>query len=610
MKEDSMKKWTRTLHWITFGLLMAGVFVEGGMFFVLRSQNLIYQSVDVYLQKYFLAPVLKNLLIVVIGYLVYHFIDNAKVRQYTQVLMITCTLGNLAVIHSVFLITEILFCVPIFLTVIFRDKKILYTVFAVSELFVCYIAYDGYTTRTGAGHNEYFLPTVMIAMFILFVCNCVASVCIRSLNEQDAALIKANEEAEEARQQAEQARAVAEDARVEAELANQGKTIFLSNMSHEIRTPINAVLGFDEMIIRESEEETIRDYAMDIRSSGKSLLALVNDVLDFSKIESGKLDLVNVEYDVSSVVNDMVNMISNRAVDKGLSFLVKVDPGLPRMLYGDEVRIKQIIMNLLTNAVKYTDTGTVTLSIGYEKNDDTSITYKVSVKDTGKGIKQEDMDKLFTPFERIEEKRNRNIEGTGLGMSITTQLLTLMDSKLNVESVYGEGSEFFFGIVQIVKDWSPVGNYEEAFKRLKSRSATYKEQFIAPNARVLVVDDTPMNLKVFKGLLKKTQIQIDEAHSGMECLNMLENRDYHVVFIDHMMPEMDGIETLKRLQVMEKYEDKNIPVVALTANATSGSRELYLRAGFSEYLTKPIDPMKLEKMLIRFLPRELVELTD
>lgn len=596
MPDNYYDKWIKSLRLISIGLYIAVILLEGGMYFVLRSQNLIYQSTADYLWSYFLKPVLISTAIVAVGATIIQITKKEVVKKYTQLIMITLMFGNVAYIHSVFLVAMVVFCIPIFLTVVFQDKKLLNVITILSELIVLRIAVHGFVTGHGAGRNEYFLPSVIIAMVLLFACRCIAGVSITVLNDRNAALQQATLEAQEAREQ--------------AELANQGKTIFLSNMSHEIRTPINAVLGLDEMIIRESEEETIRDYAMDIKSSGKSLLALVNDVLDFSKIESGKLELVNTEYDVSSVINDLVNMISARAIGKGLSFMVDVKPEVPHLLFGDEVRIKQIILNLLTNAVKYTDKGTVTLTIDYSKVDNEKIKLLVSVKDTGKGIKEADMEKLFVPFERIEEKRNRNIEGTGLGMSITKQLLALMDSKLQVDSVYGKGSNFTFEIIQGVRDWKAIGNYQEAYRRQKSLAIKYKEQFRAPKARILVVDDTVINLKVFSGLLKKTEVMIDEAHSGEECLNFVSENDYHIIFIDHMMPDMDGIETLRRIKEMDSSKNSVVPTIALTANATSGSREFYLKSGFTEYLTKPIEPLKLEQMLIRFLPEELVELTE
>ncbi len=389
--------------------------------------------------------------------------------------------------------------------------------------------------------------------------------------------------------------------------ANEAKSHFLSNMSHEIRTPINAVLGLDEMIIRESEEEAVVSYAQDIKSAGKSLLGLVNDILDFSKIESGKLDLICDNYDLSSVINDLLNMNLTKTQNKGLSLITRINPDLPHLLYGDELRLKQVILNILSNAVKYTDNGHIILEMDYEKKNEDSILLMVSVQDTGKGIKEEDLQKLFTPFERIEEKRNKSIEGTGLGMSITKQLLSLMGSQLEVNSVYGKGSDFRFTVEQTVVDFEGIGNFEEAYKKLKEKEKEYHESFTAPEACILVVDDTPMNITVFKGLLKKTLLKIDSCESGKDCLRMCKDKKYDLIFVDHMMPDMDGIETLHHIRRDEDMcRNALTPVVILTANAVSGAKEGYLKEGFSDYLSKPIDPDSLEKLIVKFLPDNLV----
>ncbi|MBQ1548714.1 MAG: response regulator [Lachnospiraceae bacterium] len=402
-----------------------------------------------------------------------------------------------------------------------------------------------------------------------------------------------------------------EDLRV-AEKASQAKSDFLSSMSHEIRTPINAVLGLDEMILREAEDDTILSYAMDIQTAGHSLLSLVNDILDFSKIEAGKMEIIPVDYELSSTVNDLVNMIAIRAEAKKLSLLVEVNPEIPHLLFGDEVRIKQVVTNILTNAVKYTETGTVTLKVDYEKTDDENIGLSFLVKDTGIGMKEEDLKKLYSPFERIEEERNRTIEGTGLGMSIVKQLLDKMGSELKVSSVYGEGSEFSFVVTQQVKKWEPIGDYAAMYKEtLKNRNRNkYKESFRAPDANILITDDTRMNLTVVVALLKKTGIKIDTAMSGKETLAKVKEKHYDVIFLDHMMPEMDGIETLQNMLSMKDNMSAGVPVIALTANAVSGSREKYLEAGFTDYLTKPVDGERIEKMLVEYLPKEKVFLTE
>ena len=394
-----------------------------------------------------------------------------------------------------------------------------------------------------------------------------------------------------------------------AKAASIAKSQFLSSMSHEIRTPINAVLGMDEMILRETQEEQTREYAQNIRTAGTTLLGLVNDILDFSKIEAGKMEIIPVEYAVSSLLNDLVNMIRQRAEKKGLKFHVEIPDDMPSILKGDEIRLRQVAVNILTNAVKYTEEGSVTLRLSYKKIGENRIAMTTAVKDTGIGIKKEDIEKLYHAFERIEEERNRTIEGTGLGMNITKKLLEMMGSHLEVESVYGEGSEFSYTVEQEVLNWSPMGNYEEAYRRMMASQTVYKESFVAPDARILVVDDTAMNLTVVKGLLKQTQVQVDTAMSGFECLKLAGETAYDVIFLDHRMPGIDGVETLQRLQKMSEAADfpnKHTPVVALTANAVSGAREEYMAAGFDDYLTKPIDSHKLEEMLHRLLPPEKV----
>lgn len=400
------------------------------------------------------------------------------------------------------------------------------------------------------------------------------------------------------------AKTEAEGAKAEAVQANEAKERFLANMSHEIRTPINAVLGMNEMILRESREANIKEYAMDIQIAGRNLLSLINDILDFSKINSGKLEIVPVEYDFSSMVHDVVNMIYLKAQAKDLKLNIEVDSGLPSTLYGDDVRIRQVLLNILSNAVKYTHQGSVYLRIGGRTQGDV-VSLDFEVEDTGIGIKAEDISKLFVEFERIEEKRNRSIEGTGLGMNITTQILDLMGSRLQVESEYGKGSRFYFTLEQKVINGEPIGDLEQRIRRV-SEEFTYDVTFTAPEAKVLVVDDNSTNCKVFQNLLKETKIHIDVAQSGKECLRMVGQNAYDLIFLDYMMPEMNGIETLHQMKAMEDYPSKAAKVVALTADAVVGAKEMYLNAGFDDYLSKPVLPDKLERMLRRHLPEELV----
>ena len=398
----------------------------------------------------------------------------------------------------------------------------------------------------------------------------------------------------------------------QANQANAAKSNFLSTMSHDIRTPMNAILGLNEMILRDCEEDNIRVYSESIKTAGSTLLGIINDILDFSKIEAGKMELIYVDYSSASLLNDLVNMVQEKAVEKGLSFDLNIDRNIPMILNGDEIRIKQVIINILSNAVKYTRQGGVTLSVQSDRLQDKPdlVMLRVSVADTGIGIKPEDLEKLFTPFERLEEKRNRNIEGTGLGMTIVQRFLDMMGSHLEVESEYGKGSVFSFELEQKVVKWEPIGDFEEAFRRSSSERISYHAKFTAPLARVLVVDDTPVNLTVFVNLLKRTEVHIDTAESGDECIKLFIEKKYDAIFLDHMMPNKDGIETLREMKSITDTPNIGTPVICLTANAISGMREMYTNAGFDDYLTKPIDVERLETMLLQYLPKDKVTIAS
>ena len=437
--------------------------------------------------------------------------------------------------------------------------------------------------------------------------------------------------------------------------ANAAKSRFLSMMSHDIRTPMNAISGFNELIGRETNDKNIIKYSEAIRMAEKTLLGLINDILDFSKLEAGKLDIIPEEYDLVNTLNGITNMIRVKTEEKNLQLIVNIDSDLPRRLYGDELRLKQCILNILTNAVKYTHEGTVTFTVSYEmcegcdekirknggrtrengekirgnegkarendekirKNDRKSVDdggvidenyifLKVSVADTGIGIKEEDIHKLFIAFKRLEESRNRNIEGAGLGLSITQSLLNMMGTGLQVSSEYGKGSVFSFEVKQKVIGFEKVGNYEETLSHEKEAEVEDHQNFIAPEARLLVVDDTPLNISVFISLLKDTKMIIDSADSGLEALKLSTLNSYDIIFMDHMMPEMDGIETLHRLKELKNSRNETTPVICLTANAISGMKEMFLAEGFNDYLAKPIDFKELESQLLNYLPKEKV----
>ncbi len=397
------------------------------------------------------------------------------------------------------------------------------------------------------------------------------------------------------------------EARDEALRANQAKSEFLANMSHEIRTPLNAILGMNEMIMREAGG-SIKKYAFNIKSAGDTLLSIINDILDFSKIESGKMEIVPVSYSLSSVLNDVYNMVSYKAGQKGLTFHMEVDPHIPDALHGDEVRLRQVVVNILNNAVKYTPKGSVTFkvqAVGAPQDDKLELEF--ITQDTGIGIREEDKAKLFSKFQRLDLEKNRNIEGTGLGLAITVRLTEMMQGNITVDSVYGQGSTFTIRLPQTVEQDEPIGDFNARIEAALREEKHYKESFTAPAAKILVVDDNDMNLTVVQSLLEKTQLQIHTASSGKECLEKIAKEHYDIVFLDHMMPEMDGIETLSRAKAMTGIPCRNTPFIALTANAVAGVKEMFLEKGFDDYLSKPVDGKTLERMVQKYLPAEKLE---
>ncbi len=386
--------------------------------------------------------------------------------------------------------------------------------------------------------------------------------------------------------------------------ANKAKSNFLANMSHEIRTPINAILGLNEMILRRTKEDEIRDYAENIKSAGRTLLSLVNGILDFSKIEDGKMDIVPIRYKTTEMISTVISSVAERVDSKGLTFITDIDEELPCALYGDDVRVIQVMTNLLTNAVKYTESGTVTLSVKKESSDGDELKMKVMVSDTGIGIKQEDMGRLFESFERLDEVRNRNIEGTGLGISIVVNLLHMMGSELEVESKYNEGSVFSFELVQKIVDDTPIGEFAGICQKAEDTQESQDEPAVyAPTAKILVVDDNDMNRKVARHLLGLFGIEPDLADSGEKAIGKIRGNEYDLIFMDHRMPKMDGVETFKKIK-NENLITKKTKVIALTANAIVGAKEFYFNIGFDDYLSKPLEVYKLEEKLIQYLPED------
>lgn len=497
---------------------------------------------------------------------------------------------------------------------------------------------------------------------------------------------------------------------LELEKASHMKSDFLANMSHEIRTPMNAVIGLADLALREEMPRAAREYIHQIKASSKNLLVIINDILDFSKIESGKMDIVEVEYEPLSIIQDLTSIVNSRIGDKDIEFTMDISPDLPKSLYGDNVRIHQIILNLLTNAVKFTQLGEVHFKMNFERLDNDTVLMKAEISDTGIGIKKEDMHKLFNSFQQVDSKRNRNIEGTGLGLAISQQLLQLMGGNITVESEYNKGTTFYFEVPQKVIDITPVvqkletpvkaavlfeNPYVKAqlIRDLKRIGAEYVDladkcsyddlqvdyfivgkmfftqaiqdfvsshqniqclvlvaydsidvinipnvrvigkpayslslynamgihdidlesgssendsfSFIAPEAHILIVDDNSVNLTVASGLLEPLKMTIDTAQSAAEAIDMIHKAKYDLIFMDHMMPEVDGVEATHIIRrLVPSYND--VPIIALTANAIGGAREMFIREGMNDFVAKPIDLKDAISKLRKWLPKEKI----
>lgn len=470
--------------------------------------------------------------------------------------------------------------------------------FAMVEMMVLYLLSVLYYWNVGLGDNVSVMYSVVAAGGVLggsFILSCILGT-----EEKNRRIIREN------RQTSIDMLRLVEMKKEEAEHLAEVKSVFLANMSHEIRTPMNAVLGMNEMILRESSEEEIVEYAKNIERAGETLMSLINDVLDISKIESGKIEIHPDEYKLETLVDDLMNLVSVKAEEKGLEIRQEFDQDIPGRLYGDELRIKQILINVLNNAIKYTDKGTITFGLSWEQTEPDSMLLKIRVTDTGIGMKEEELKHIFDAFQRLDEKRNQSVEGTGLGMTITKQLIELMGGKISVRSKYGKGTTFYLELPQEILDPAPA----QFQRKRKKAEQQYRVSFVAPGVRILAVDDNPMNLAVLRGLLKKTEMQVDLVQSGLEAIAAVQKERYDMILMDHMMPKMDGIETMKQIRCLAGNQNPMAPIIVLTANATAGSQKQYIEEGFDDYLAKPVQSEKLEQMIFEYLPKRMIQKRD
>lgn len=584
------EKWRRRLF-IMNCVIATGVFLlEIGVNIILFVQGKVNPDIVYHLMRYLVVPSgLVFLAVLFDGIMMRCFPNKDWLLNYIMVLTVVFMCTVVAVTHYVFPITMTAFVISVLMSVVFGNNCM--TAATAASCSVCVILTGIWRNIDGTDTDRYYVvQEVVISLGIIFVSLIVAGIVNSLITEQNHRLLDALRKEKRSQQ--------------EAEAANMAKSSFLANMSHEIRTPINAILGMNEMILREEKDPAIRGYAGNIQASGNSLLSIVSDVLDISKIESGKLEIIPVDYEVNSLISDCCNMAAGRAKAKELELLVECADNVPMKLCGDETHIRQIIVNLLTNAVKYTEKGTVKLIVSGRFTDG-GFVLKVDVSDTGIGIAEENLPQLFTQFQRFDLQRNRNIEGTGLGLSIVKRLCDLMSGTITARSVLGSGSTFTVELPQKVVDSTPCGGVNLNYSA--GAEHEYHHSFEAPEAKILAVDDLPVNLLVIANLLKETRIKIDTAGSGRECMDKCSQQKYDLILMDHMMPEMDGVLTFEKLHGDKSSPNFETPVIMLTANALAGMREQYMDVGFADYVSKPVRGAKLEEAIRRNLPESLIK---
>ena len=654
--------WRRKYAKATVSVYFIIIIMEFVIFFVLKSNDMILQSISKYIREYFVRPIVWLSFNGIISIIISRSVISEKIKNAVPVISFTCMVGVVAIIHNVFFVTMLLFCIPISMTIVFGDKLLLRLTTVLSTLFVIGVVAYCYTHGHTSRSNAYFLPSVLISLVAIWFCSSVASTLIELLNNQNQKLLRAVEEANR---------------------ANESKSAFLSNMSHEIRTPMNAIVGITDIMLRTKRDPAEERYLLNIKNSGTALLSIINDILDFSKIESGKMTVVNDNYSFYSMLDDLSLIFWNRIGDKKIELLYDIDINMPDYIYGDAIRVRQLIINIVNNAIKFTDEGFVRLSVKVGKIEGNDIELFISVADSGQGIKEEDMPKLFSSFEQVNTKKNHSKEGTGLGLAISKQLINMMGGEIGVDSEFGKGTTFSFNIHQSITDKTVMPNYDDLKQALSEKkiavavkdemleasmrqlfatlgvsvadsvldkadydicfteeseinhiSATTKyilvnpyddiadrdsgiifskplyisnlygaivegkndadvveekeEQITFEGKKILLVEDNAVNTKVALLLFKPLMMEIDTAQNGQVALEMVQKKHYDLVFMDHMMPVMDGVEATLAIRKLGGDYYTNLPIIALTANVISEAKDVLLSAGMNDITTKPI----------------------
>lgn len=574
------EQWRKQLRIINVIIVFATVVLELITFFMLGNSSLRGDELKRYLQEYMLEPVLLNLIFCVIGNVVSMKAEDEFFKNLAPILGLTCICGVITVVHNVFFVTMLIFAVPLFLSAFFQSKKIVNIVLVYSIIFLMVEVVYCFTVTYKSREDAYFIPSIVIAACILVAVRAITCKMIDVLAYQSERLVGMAEE---------------------AKAANKAKSDFLSVVSHELRTPMNAVVGMTDLMLQEELNEQQMMYLKNIKTSGSTLVMIVNDLLDQAKIESGKMDLLLRPYELSSMLDDIRLIIENRIGEKPIELDYEIDEKVPNQLVGDALRIRQILINLMNNAVKYTNKGKISISIKLEQLKKREVSLRFGVRDTGQGIKKEDLNRLFEAFTQVNTEENHMKEGTGLGLMISKDLVSLMGGQLEVQSEVGVGSEFFFTITQGIPT-------EEEKKEQDEKFIDYSDKKL----KVLVVDDTNVNLLVAKGLFSKLGIQIDIADSGMKALEKLEEKEYNMVFLDYMMPEMDGVQTAEvirsRAVDAETAGDKKvaeyytkIPIIALTGASDEKTKDRFGEAGVNDIIIKPIREKDIRRVIGKWI---------